>query len=73
MWEGGWAGHGPSQSAGGGSGSRRGAVRVTRYGVKALYGATVEVSLGVGYRNVGSKNSDAGEIPRRIYVRITTR
>jgi hypothetical protein len=34
---------------------------------------TFEDGTDTGYRNVGSKNSDAGEIPRRIHIRITTR
>jgi hypothetical protein len=31
---------------------------------------TFEDGTNTGYRNVGSKNSDAGEIPRRIYIKI---
>jgi NADH:ubiquinone oxidoreductase subunit 4 (subunit M) len=37
-----------------------------------LVGHTFEDGTDTGYRNVGSKNSDAGEIPRIIYIRITT-
>jgi hypothetical protein len=33
---------------------------------------TFEDGIDIGYRNVGSKNSDAGEIPRRIYDHTVT-
>jgi hypothetical protein len=33
---------------------------------------TFEDGTDTGYRNVGSKNSDAGEIPRRIYISFMT-
>jgi hypothetical protein len=33
---------------------------------------TTEDGTDIGYRNVGSKNSDAGEISRRIYISFTT-
>jgi hypothetical protein len=29
---------------------------------------TSEDGTDIGYRNVGRKNSDAGEIPKRIYI-----